>query len=105
MSDERADQLDLSLMVVENTESMKDGLSRCRVDLIGGTTAGISAADRSATVKLSPIFEQCSGTNSLDLATVFPAYAQEKEGFKRAGHTECSCGYSVQWRTDHQLQC
>ena len=37
MSDERADQLDLSLMVVENTESMKTAFT-VSVDLIAGTT-------------------------------------------------------------------
>ena len=49
MSEERADDLDLPLMVVDNTESMRTAFT-VSVDLIEGTATGISAHDRSITV-------------------------------------------------------
>lgn len=49
MTDSRADDLDLPLMVVDNTESMRTAFT-VSVDLAEGTTTGISAADRVATV-------------------------------------------------------
>jgi 3,4-dihydroxy-2-butanone 4-phosphate synthase len=52
MSNERADALDLPLMVVDNTESMRTAFT-VSVDLVEGTSTGISASDRSATVVAS----------------------------------------------------
>ena len=49
MSNDRADALDLPLMVVDNTESMRTAFT-VSVDLAQGTSTGISASDRSATV-------------------------------------------------------
>ena len=75
MSDERADQLDLSLMVVENTESMKTAFT-VSVDLIGGTTTGISAADRSATVKALADLDRI-GTDFARPGHIFPLRARK----------------------------
>src|ERR1039458_1315287 len=46
---ERADELDLPLMVANNTESQRTAFT-VSVDAGRGTTTGISAADRAATV-------------------------------------------------------
>src|SRR5713101_6544538 len=47
---ERADELDLPLMVVANTESQRTAFT-VTVDYRHGTTTGISAADRAATIR------------------------------------------------------
>ena len=88
MSDERADQLDLSLMVVENTESMKTAFT-VSVDLIGDTTTGISAADRSATVKALADPDRI-GTDFARPGHIFPLRARKGGVLKRAGHTEAA---------------
>ena len=93
MSDERADQLDLSLMVVENTESMKTAFT-VSVDLIGGTTTGISAADRSATVKALADLDRI-GTDFARPGHIFPLRARKGGVLKRAGHTEAAVDLCV----------
>src|ERR1700683_3831564 len=49
LSDERADQLALPLMVITNTESQRTAFT-VSVDYRHGTTTGISAQDRSLTI-------------------------------------------------------
>src|SRR5579862_6332974 len=46
---ERADELDLPLMVSNNTESQRTAFT-VSIDASRGTTTGISAADRAATI-------------------------------------------------------
>ena len=50
LTDERCDELRLPLMVEQNTESQRTAFTDT-VDLIEGTTTGISAADRAATLR------------------------------------------------------
>jgi 3,4-dihydroxy 2-butanone 4-phosphate synthase/GTP cyclohydrolase II len=50
LTNERASLLDLPLMVEQNTESMRTAFT-VSVDHVRGTTTGISAGDRSATVR------------------------------------------------------
>ena len=88
MSDERADQLDLSLMVVENTESMRTAFT-VSVDVIEGTSTGISASDRSATVAALANPDQI-GTDFARPGHVFPLRARKGGVLKRAGHTEAA---------------
>ena len=49
LTGERARELDLPLMVVDNTESMRTAFT-VTVDYRHGTTTGISAYDRAATI-------------------------------------------------------
>jgi 3,4-dihydroxy 2-butanone 4-phosphate synthase/GTP cyclohydrolase II len=88
LTNERAAMLDLPLMVEQNTESMRTAFT-VSVDLVRGTTTGISAADRSATV--CALADEA--TTALDLARpghIFPLRAREGGVLKRAGHTEAS---------------
>jgi 3,4-dihydroxy 2-butanone 4-phosphate synthase / GTP cyclohydrolase II len=86
LTGERCDRLDLPLMVGDhNTEQQRTAYT-ITVDLADGTTTGISAADRSATIRgLSD--------DTLDAAAfnrpghVFPLRAREGGVLKRAGHT------------------
>jgi 3,4-dihydroxy 2-butanone 4-phosphate synthase/GTP cyclohydrolase II len=84
----RLDELRLPLMVADNTESQRTAFT-VSVDARHGTTTGISAADRSATVQalLDP------ATRPEDLARpghIFPLRYRDGGVLKRAGHTEAA---------------
>jgi 3,4-dihydroxy 2-butanone 4-phosphate synthase/GTP cyclohydrolase II len=85
---ERLDELRLPLMVSENTDSHRTAFT-ISVDYVHGTTTGISAADRAATVRavVDP------RTQPSDLARpghIFPLRYREGGVLKRAGHTEAA---------------
>jgi len=84
----RLDELDLPPMVVDNTEANRTAFT-VSVDGRHGTTTGISAADRAATIAtlIDP------ATRPADLARpghVFPLRAREGGVLNRAGHTEAT---------------
>jgi 3,4-dihydroxy 2-butanone 4-phosphate synthase / GTP cyclohydrolase II len=85
---DRCDALQLPLMVANNTEAQRTAFT-VSVDARTGTTTGISAADRAATVHalIDP------ATRPDDLARpghIFPLRYREGGVLKRAGHTEAS---------------
>ena len=84
----RLDELRLPLMVTDVTDPQRTAFT-VSVDVRKGTTTGISAADRAATIKavLDP------RTRPEDLARpghVFPLRYREGGVLKRAGHTEAA---------------
>jgi 3,4-dihydroxy 2-butanone 4-phosphate synthase/GTP cyclohydrolase II len=84
---ERADELDLPLMVVANTEAQRTAFT-VSVDY-RGTTTGISAGDRAATIAalIDPL------TKPSDLhrpGHIFPLRYRPGGVLKRAGHTEAT---------------
>jgi 3,4-dihydroxy 2-butanone 4-phosphate synthase / GTP cyclohydrolase II len=84
----RADELDLPLMVVANTEAQRTAFT-VTVDYRHGTTTGISAGDRAATVRalIDP------ATRPSDLSRpghIFPLRYRPGGVLKRAGHTEAT---------------
>lgn len=84
--DERADELQLPLMVADNTESHRTAFT-VTVDLIEGSSTGISAGDRARTVVAMAEPDRPSG----DFARpghIFPLRARPGGVLKRAGHTE-----------------
>jgi 3,4-dihydroxy 2-butanone 4-phosphate synthase/GTP cyclohydrolase II len=84
----RLDELRIPLMVAENTESQRTAFT-VSVDARHGTTTGISAADRCATVH-AMLDEH---TRPEDLARpghIFPLRYREGGVLTRAGHTEAS---------------
>lgn len=88
MMGDRLEELDLPLMVANNTESHRTAFT-VSVDYRHDTTTGISAADRSATIKamIDP------ATRPKDLARpghIFPLRYREGGVLKRAGHTEAA---------------
>jgi 3,4-dihydroxy 2-butanone 4-phosphate synthase/GTP cyclohydrolase II len=94
MEGRRLDQLQLPLMVsgAENTEGQRTAFT-ISVDAKHGTTTGISAADRSTTVRalIDP------ATDAGDLARpghIFPLRYREGGVLKRAGHTEAAVDLS-----------
>jgi len=85
---ERLDELGLPLMVLDNTESQRTAFT-ISVDSRHGTSTGISAADRSATIMalIDP------ATTRDDLARpghVVPLRYREGGVLQRAGHTEAA---------------
>ena len=90
MTGERCDELQLPQMVppAGNTESHSTAFTYS-VDLKEGTTTGISAADRAATIRALA----APSTRPSDLnrpGHVFPLRARPGGVLKRAGHTEAS---------------
>jgi 3,4-dihydroxy 2-butanone 4-phosphate synthase / GTP cyclohydrolase II len=85
---ERCDELRLPLMVEQNTESHRTAFTDT-VDLIEGTTTGISAADRAATLRglADPAL---TFTHFARPGHIFPLRAREGGVLKRAGHTEAA---------------
>ncbi len=86
MTGERLDALDIRLMVLQNTALLGTAFT-VSVDYKHGTTTGISAADRAATIKglIDP------GARAEDFARpghVFPIAATHGGVLRRAGHTE-----------------
>jgi len=88
MVGEDLDRLALPLMVLDNTESQRTAFT-VSVDYRPGTSTGISAADRAATIRalIDP------ATDPADLARpghIFPLRYRPGGVLKRAGHTEAA---------------
>ncbi|HZM31017.1 MAG TPA: bifunctional 3,4-dihydroxy-2-butanone-4-phosphate synthase/GTP cyclohydrolase II [Acidimicrobiales bacterium] len=88
VSRERARELDLPLMVANNTESMRTAFT-VSVDYRHGTTTGISAHDRAATIQA--LVDPATRANDLlRPGHIFPLEARDGGVLKRAGHTEAA---------------
>lgn len=90
MEGERLDALDIPLMVPNNTESHKTAFT-VSVDYIHGTTTGISAADRAATV-LALLDDRSQPADFARPGHIFPLRAHPKGVLARPGHTEAAVG-------------
>ncbi len=92
LTGERLDELDIPLMVRDNTEAQRTAFTYT-VDYRHGTSTGISASDRSMTIQalIDP------ATRPGDLARpghIFPLRYSEGGVLKRAGHTEAAVDLS-----------
>lgn len=88
LTEEKARELDLPLMVRDNTSSFQTAFT-VSIDAKKGTTTGISAADRAVTI-LTAIAD---GTKPEDLARpghIFPLQAKSGGVLQRTGQTEGS---------------
>src|SRR5262249_54548991 len=88
VTEQRADELELPLMVERNTEAQRTAFT-VTVDYRIGTSTGISASDRSATARalVDP------ATRPVDLARpghLHVLRARDGGVLKRAGHTEAA---------------
>ena len=88
LTDEHADQLRLPLMVTENTESHHTAFT-VTVDLIEGSTTGISAGDRARTIRAMASDDSVAGEFARP-GHIFPLRARAGGVLKRAGHTEAA---------------
>jgi 3,4-dihydroxy 2-butanone 4-phosphate synthase/GTP cyclohydrolase II len=85
---ERARELELPLMVSDNTESMRTAFT-VSIDVRHGTSTGISAYDRAATIQ-ALVDPATRPTDLLRPGHIFPLEAREGGVLKRAGHTEAA---------------
>lgn len=89
ITEKRCEELELSMMVGNNT-SLHETAFTISVDALGhGATTGISAYDRSTTIKLLAD----PATKPEDLGRpghIFPLMAKNKGVLRRSGHTEAS---------------
>ncbi len=88
MQGERLDALDIPLMVPRNTEFLKTAFT-VSVDYIHGTTTGISAADRAATVR-ALMDETTVPEDFARPGHIFPLRAHPDGVLGRPGHTEAA---------------
>lgn len=93
LTEQRCEELDLHMMVTNNTDHMETAFT-VSVDLKGkGVTTGISAGDRAKTVKALTNGE----TKPFDLARpghIFPLVAKEGGVLRRTGHTEAAIDFA-----------
>src|SRR5450830_1127285 len=88
LTSERCDELELPPMVEENTSPFGTAFT-VSIEARGRVTTGISAADRSATVRVA-IDPATRPANLLRPGHVFPLRAAPGGVLKRAGQTEAS---------------
>ena len=88
MTGERLDELDLPLMVTHNTESHRTAFT-VSVDYRHGTSTGISAFDRAATIQ-ALINRESRPDDFARPGHIFPLRYAKGGVLKRAGHTEAA---------------
>jgi len=88
ITNERADALHLPLMVANNTEAMGTAFT-VSVDVVEGTTTGISASDRSLTCR-ALANDHVVASGFARPGHVFPLRSRPGGVLKRAGHTEAA---------------
>ena len=86
--DERADELDLQLMVAQNTEAMRTAFT-VTIDYRHGTSTGISAHDRALTIR-AMVDPAATAADFARPGHIFPLRARPGGVLKRAGHTEAA---------------
>ncbi len=89
LSGERCDALDLPLMVGAGNTEQQGTAFTVTVDLAAGTTTGISAADRSATIRALADPAVDGGAFNRP-GHVFPLRARDGGVLERRGHTEAA---------------
>jgi 3,4-dihydroxy 2-butanone 4-phosphate synthase / GTP cyclohydrolase II len=89
LTEDRCDELELELMVQQNSATYETPFT-VSVDLIGhGTTTGISASDRSKTI-LALIDPNTKPEELGKPGHIFPLRARKEGVLRRAGHTEAA---------------
>ncbi len=88
IADERAEQLGLQRMVLENRESYRTDFT-VSVDAAQGVTTGISAHDRARTIRVL-VDPKATPRALVQPGHVFPLRAKDGGVLRRAGHTEAS---------------
>ena len=88
ITEERAEQLGLQRMVLENRESYRTDFT-VSVDAAKGVTTGISAHDRAHTIQLL-VNPKATPQDLVQPGHVFPLRAKPGGTLRRAGHTEAS---------------
>ena len=88
ITEDRADDLNLEPMVNKNTESQRTAFT-VSVDYTEGTTTGISAQDRSKTIR-ALVDPEVKAEDFRKPGHIFPLIARDGGVLRRAGHTEAA---------------
>jgi 3,4-dihydroxy 2-butanone 4-phosphate synthase / GTP cyclohydrolase II len=91
LTPERLDELELPLMVANNTESQRTAFT-VTVDYRHGTSSGISASDRAATIR-ALIDPDAKPTDFARPGHILPLRYRPGGVLKRAGHTEATIDF------------
>jgi len=93
LTEERCEELELNMMVSNNTSSHTTAFT-VSIDLIGdGCTTGISASDRSKTIK-ALVNPSITPNDFGRPGHIFPLKAKNGGVLRRAGHTEATIDFS-----------
>ena len=92
LTGERLDELQLGMMVQENTAKMNTPFT-ISVDSVHGTTTGISAFDRATTIR-DLVDERTKPEDLARPGHIFPLRAARGGVLRRAGHTEAAVDLS-----------
>jgi len=89
VTEERAEQLQLPLMVRDNRAPLSTNFT-VSIEAAKGTTTGISAADRATTVQAA-VAKNAKPEDLVMPGHIFPLIAKPGGVLTRAGHTEAGC--------------
>src|SRR4051795_7999713 len=89
LTEERCDQLNLSMMTSRNGTSYGTNFT-VSIEAAEGVTTGISAADRAKTVQVA-VAKNAKPSDIVQPGHIFPLKAQKGGVLMRAGHTEAGC--------------
>ncbi|MCM0043008.1 MAG: bifunctional 3,4-dihydroxy-2-butanone-4-phosphate synthase/GTP cyclohydrolase II [Burkholderiaceae bacterium] len=89
LTEERCDQLNLSMMTARNGTSYGTNFT-VSIEAAEGVTTGISAADRARTIQAA-VARHAKPADIVQPGHVFPLRAQNGGVLMRAGHTEAGC--------------
>ncbi|MCK5720247.1 MAG: 3,4-dihydroxy-2-butanone-4-phosphate synthase [Thiomargarita sp.] len=92
LTQERCQQLQLSLMVNENNVAHATNFT-ISIEAATGVTTGISAADRATTIRAA-VAPNAKPSDLVQPGHIFPLMAQAGGVLRRAGHTEAGCDLS-----------
>jgi 3,4-dihydroxy 2-butanone 4-phosphate synthase/GTP cyclohydrolase II len=88
LTSERSRELDLRPMVEDNTSRLQTSFT-ISIDVIKGTTTGISAFDRTATIR-AVVDPNSKAEDFAKPGHIFPLCAADEGVLRRAGHTEAA---------------
>ncbi len=89
LTQERCQQLNLPLMVSQNSDAHSTNFT-VSIEASSGVTTGISAGDRAKTI-LDAVAKDANPIDIVQPGHVFPLMAQQGGVLIRAGHTEAGC--------------
>jgi len=89
LTQERCEQLDLSLMVGRNAASFETNFT-ISIEAAEGVTTGISAADRATTIQAA-VASDARSSDIVQPGHIFPIMAKPGGVLNRSGHTEAGC--------------
>lgn len=95
MTQKMAEQLELPMMVRDNTEAFATNFS-VSIEAAKGVTTGISTYDRALTIRTAAL-STATKDDVVSPGHIFPVIAQHGGVLTRPGHTEAGCDLARGW--------